>query len=422
MKKRRYLYASEAQFLGIEKLNKPQQGKRKSRYYVTDEDYKKVTDARTEGIKDKPFDLTAWTDEGKIMTIDEFCSFHGLNRGDIKNWRLCTHTKVPTYNISFKENEDLSSDSVLNVIEKSIESILSRNKGIKNLIKVKDLKSNKKALKVTTSDDHVGLEPDPKGNGLFKYEYNANVYKKSYDKVFQSVIKEYNTHGLFDLLLLDNLGDEQDGWNGFTTRGGHELPQNMSNAEVFETCVDVKVSFIRSLIDSKVSKRIILRKVVNDNHSGDFGHTINLTVKKIINLLYSEDVVKVETLSRFMEHRVYGDHCFILTHGKDAKQMFKGLPLQLNDKTINFVNDYIKFYDIKSKYVHLEKGDLHQIGFNKCNTFDYRNFMSFAPPSSWVQHNFGDCYSGYSIQVIPKNDNEISHTDYFIDYVKKVDN
>jgi len=38
------------------------------------------------------------------MGIDEFCEFHSLNRGDIKAWRLCTHTKVPTYNISFKEN------------------------------------------------------------------------------------------------------------------------------------------------------------------------------------------------------------------------------------------------------------------------------------------------------------------------------
>ena len=46
--------------------------------------------------------------------------------------------------------------------------------------------------------------------------------------------------------------------------------------------------------------------------------------------------------------------------------------------------------------------------------------MSFAPPSSWVQHNFGDSYSGYSIQVIPKNTNEISHTDYFLDYKKKI--
>jgi hypothetical protein len=305
-------------------------------------------------------------------------------------------------------------------ITKAIENVISKINTLDYNFKIKPVKSNKKALKVTISDDHVGLEPNPNDLGLFKYEYNAEIYANSYEKVFNSIVKEYNTHGVFDLILLDNLGDEQDGWNGFTTRGGHALPQNMTNAEVFETCVDVKVKMVKSLIESEMCKKIVLRKVTNDNHSGDFGHTINIAVKKIINLLYSNDLVEIETLTKFLEHRFYGDHCFILTHGKDAKQMFKGLPLDLNDKTINFVNDYIRFYDIKSKYIHLEKGDLHRIGYNKCSTFDYRNFMSFAPPSSWVQHNFGDCYSGYSIQVIPKYSNEISHTDYFLDYKKCV--
>jgi hypothetical protein len=41
--------------------------------------------------------------------------------------------------------------------------------------------------------------------------------------------------------------------------------------------------------------------------------------------------------------------------------------------------------------------------------------MSFAPPSAYVQNNFGDSYSGYSIQVVPKYSSEISHTDYFFD-------
>lgn len=303
-------------------------------------------------------------------------------------------------------------------LEKAIESVLSKFKNTNYIFCPNQHESNLKAIKITISDDHVGLEPNPNNNGLFKYEYNAEIYTNSYEKVFKSVVKEFKTHGKFDLLLLDNLGDEQDGWNGLTTRGGHELPQNMSNAEVFETCIDVKVKMIKSLVENNIASKIILRKVTNDNHSGDFGHTINLAVKKIINLIYSSDIVEVETLTRFLEHRIYGDHCFILTHGKDAKQMFRGLPLKLDDKTINYINDYIRFYNINSKYVHVEKGDLHQIGYNKCNTFDYRNFMSFAPPSSWVQHNFGDCYSGYSIQVIPKFENEISHTDYFLDYKK----
>jgi hypothetical protein len=318
-------------------------------------------------------------------------------------------------NPDYKEPELLDTTKCL---ENAIDNVLSKFNKEDYIFYPNQHESNLKALKVTISDDHVGLEPNPNNNGLFKYEYNAQIYSNSYEKVFKSIIKEFNTHGKFDLLLFDNLGDEQDGWNGLTTRGGHQLPQNMTNAEVFETCIDVKVKIIKSIVENNIANKIILRKVTNDNHSGDFGHTINLAVKKIINLIYSNDIVEVETLTRFLEHRIYGNHCFVLTHGKDAKQMFKGLPLKLDEKTINYINDYLRFYDINSKYIHVEKGDLHQIGYNKCNTFDYRNFMSFAPPSSWVQHNFGDCYSGYSIQVIPKFENEISHTDYFLDYKK----
>lgn len=340
----------------------------------------------------------------------------GVDTSNVKHlWLKDKDASLFVKNPDYKET---TFEETTKNLEKAIESVLGKFKNTDYIFYPNKHESNLKAIKITISDDHVGLEPNPNNNGLFKYEYNAEIYANSYEKVFNSVIKEFKTHGKFDLLLLDNLGDEQDGWNGLTTRGGHELPQNMSNAEVFETCIDVKVKMIKSLVENNIANKIILRKVTNDNHSGDFGHTINLAVKKIINLIYSKDLVEVETLTRFLEHRIYGDHCFILTHGKDAKQMFRGLPLKLDEKTINYINDYLRFYDIKSKFVHVEKGDLHQIGYNKCNTFDYRNFMSFAPPSSWVQHNFGDCYSGYSIQVIPKYENEISHTDYFLDYKK----
>ena len=98
--------------------------------------------------------------------------------------------------------------------------------------------------------------------------------------------------------------------------------------------------------------------------------------------------------------------------------MNRGLPLNLNDRAINFINDYLDHYDIKTKYIHVEKGDLHQVAYQRTKKFDYRNFMSFAPPSAWVTHNFGDCYSGFSLQIIPKDSNLIQHIDYFFDLVK----
>ena len=320
----------------------------------------------------------------------------------------------------FVKNPDFQIKAFLEQVEEVFEDILSKyTSGTKRAIKTHKI-DVKKAIKVTTSDDHIGLEPNPGGDSLYQYEYNADVYKSSMDKVFNSIIKEFDNNGKFDLLLLDNLGDEQDGWNGLTTRGGHKLDQNMTNAEVFDCVVDTKVNMIINLVEANIANKIILRKITNDNHSGDFGLIINKAVEKIINCIYSNDIVKIEHLNKFIEHRTYGKHCFLLTHGKDKKNMFRGLPLNLDPKTINYINDYINFYNIKSEFIHLEKGDLHQIGYQKCSTFDYRNFMSFAPPSAWVQHNFGLAYSGYSIQIVPKDNNEVQHTDYFLDYTKRV--
>jgi hypothetical protein len=124
--------------------------------------------------------------------------------------------KNPDYAEQISEEKNIIED-----IEKSIENVLSKFNKEDYIFNPDQLESNLKAIKATTTDDHVGLEPNPNGNGLFKYEYNAEIYSQSYEKVFKSIIKEFNTHGKFDLLLLDNLGDEQDGWNGLTTRGGH---------------------------------------------------------------------------------------------------------------------------------------------------------------------------------------------------------
>lgn len=276
-----------------------------------------------------------------------------------------------------------------------------------------------KAIKATLSDMHIGLNPNPDNKSLFSYEYNEEIFKQSLDKVYNSLLKEYNHNGRFDLLIIDDLGDGLDGWNGFTTRGGHKLDQNMSNEEAFKTFVMGKLTLIENCIKAGIANKIIVRNVANDNHSGSFASIANMTIQMILNRTYNQSDVSFYILERFMEHFKYGDHTFILTHGKDGKYMFKGLPFELNPKAIKFINDYIDHYDINSKYIHLEKGDLHQVGYSRTKKFDYRNFMSFAPPSSWVQHNFGDCYCGYSIQIIPKYSGEISHTDYYFQMQKK---
>jgi len=366
---------------------------------------------------DKHKTLSALKSDGTIMNIDEYCEHYNIPREDVKTYKLVTHNGSGAYyNLTSK---DVSGGETDNSILEAFDNIVAKyTQGQQKTFSPQPLSEEPKALKVTISDAHLGLDPNPNGGGIFQYEYNADIYRNSIEKVYNQIIKEFNTHGVFDLLLLDDLGDREDGWNGQTTRGGHVLPQNMTNAEVFDVLVDTNVKLVESLVETKVANKIILRSVTRSNHSYDFALIVNKAIQKIVNRLYSAEIVEVDILEKFIEHRVYGNHCFIISHGKEDKHLKYGLPLKLDPKTINFINEYIDHYDIDSKYIHFEKGDLHQVGYERTKKFDYRNYMSFAPPSCWQQHNFGDSYSGFSTQVVPKFTNEISHCDYFLEYKK----
>ena len=346
-------------------------------------------------------------------SIEEYCEHFGLDPSTVSGfWHKAEYNGV---DYSVRLDSDKSNDGVSKEdLQDLVRDVLSDYEPI-------DVKSNaiafESALKVVLSDIHVGLEPNPEGKSLFAYEYNEEIFNENLDSVYDSIIQEYKEHGTFELFILDDLGDGLDGWDGFTTRGGHKLDQNMNNKEAFDTYVKGKYRLIRRIMESGVAKKYIIRSVSNCNHSGDFGWIANRTVQYMVEA-GTESNVEFVLLDRFMEHFTWGDHCFILTHGKDKKHMNRGLPLVLNDRTTNFINDYIDHYDIRSKYVHVEKGDLHQVGYQRTRKFDYRNYMTFAPPSAWVQHNFGDTYSGYSVQIVPKYSNRIKHSDIFFEMKK----
>jgi len=379
--------------------------------YLANMGAKKI--AKKEGMElEDVYEARALYRGKKNKFIEEKCAEAGIDASQVKSFWF----RDKTTSIQVKNN---SESNLKEEITDAFDELLSKyqSEGVKEF-KPKKI-DEPKALKVTLSDEHIGMNPSPNAAGsLFQYEYNSEIYVNSLQDVYSSILKEFNTHGTFELLLLDDLGDREDGWDGNTTRGGHGLEQNMTNAEIFDVCVDSKIRLIESLVNAQVANKIILRTVTNSNHSNDFALIVNKAIEKIINRIYSTKIVEVEVLERFIEHRSWGNHTWLLCHGKDAKFQFKGLPLILNDKTTNFINEYIKFYNIDGKYIHFEKGDLHQLGYQKTINFDYRNYMSFAPPSAWQQHNFGDAYAGYSIQVIPKYSNQISHTDYFLDYRK----
>ena len=345
--------------------------------------------------------------------LEQYCESQGLPLDKVSGyWHKGKHNGV---SMSVRvDNAELNESITNEDIEECVRGVL---KDFKKVDIPKPKSTNNKALKVVISDAHVGLEPNPDNESLFAYEYNSKIFRDNMSRVFEQILKEYQDNGAFDVLILEDLGDMVDGYNKQTLRGGHHLPQNMSNKEVFDTCVKARYNLIRNLMDHGVAKKYIIRSVTNDNHSGDFSWMIHRTVQHMLDLSVGENI-EHQILDKFMEHFVWGDHCFIVTHGKDKTHMKHGLPLILNDKTVNFIQSYIDFHEIDSKYIHVEKGDLHQLGYQRHTKFDYRNYMSFAPASAWQQHNFGSSYSGFAIQIIPKFGNDIKHTDVFFDLKK----
>lgn len=315
-------------------------------------------------------------------------------------------------NVRYKRVEDLTIEQIEDSVEKLITKI-NKDK-IKSLPKL-PRSSSEKILRVIITDEHVGLDVEYE-NSIFEYDYNGEKYLNSIGQVFSNIVKEHKTHGTFDEIHLVHLGDAQDGQNAKTTRSSHTLKQNMSNEEVFDLCLETRLRLIQNIYERNIAKKIKTYDVTNDNHSGSFGYYISSSAAKFCQRIYDKNLVECNVLKKFIEHFEYGDHCFLLTHGKDKEYMKHGMPVIINNKVESFIRDYIDHHNISNPYIQLNKGDSHQLGYSRCKKFEYLSYGSFAPPSGYIQTNYGDCYSSYSIQVVPKGNSAYSNTNYFLDY------
>lgn len=296
-----------------------------------------------------------------------------------------------------------------------VDSFLENYK-FSNMKVVKAKWKNNKMCKVTLSDEHVWLDPDPKGLSMFWYKYNEEIYRDWLKKVFNSILEQHKMHWTFDVLCLQNLWDHLDWWWGETTRWWHKLPQNMSNTKAMMTFCEWRIWLISNILRSWVANTVKLIDVVNDNHSWDFWEIASYFVRRFIQGTFWENAIETMVVKKMMEHYSYGKHTFIVTHGKDAESMTRPMPLILNEKTVNHINRYIRHAKINNEFIHLEKWDQHRLWFQKADLFDYRNHMSFAPWSYWQQLNFSSSYAWYWIDIVHKDSHRISHEDYFINY------
>ena len=245
----------------------------------------------------KKFVLSAWNKKGYMMDIDEYCAHYTLPRADITSYKLVSHTGTPFYNIVFKENIELEKTLTYEFIESAV---LKNAKPVKQ--KTYKVIATNYFDRAVYTDVHVGMTPNKTGHSLYGGEWNKEVLFKRLDIFISEIIARKKGN----VLIIDDLGDLFDGWNGQTVRKGHDLPQNMDNSQAFEVALAFKVKMVDALVDHY--HELIINNICEDNHAGEFGYILNYAFKKLIEVKHSKKV-KVTNHRKFINHYFYGSHC-----------------------------------------------------------------------------------------------------------------
>ena len=252
------------------------------------------------------------------------------------------------------------------------------------------------------TDVHVGMEVNQNGYSLYDGAWNElELNNRLETMVAQTLINKQS-----DTLIIHELGDFMDGYDAVTTRGGHSLPQNMDNQKAFDVGLSFKIKMIDALIPYYNSIECI--NICNDNHAGSFGYIVNSAFKAYIELKYEN--VKVTNQRKFIDHYIVENRCFILTHGKDDKNMKFGFKPHLDAVQIEKIKNYIDEYRLHYFTIEFSKGDSHQLllDFTSSSAFEYQNFGAFSPPSDWVKTNFKNTNSSFIVFNYYENQKSIN--------------
>lgn len=339
--------------------------------------------------KTKAFVLSAWNKTGYMMDIDEYCKHYKLPRQDITSYKLVSHTGTPFYNIVFKENvtEELKEFDFDSIIKKHIKPVT---------VKKQKLVTDYDFDVATYTDLHTGMDPDKFDNSMYAEAWNKDEIIKVANTIVSEIIKNRKS----SVLYVDDLGDLLDGLDGKTRRGGHDLPQNMTNEAAFDCALQFKMTVADGVIAYYDS--VVFNNVCNDNHSGSFGYFVNKAFKEIIAVKYSSENVTVTNHRTFLSHYFVNDVCFIISHGKDDRTLKFGFPVHIDKSAIEKIDQYCKHNQLykKAKRIVFKKGDSHQALFDMCGSddFDYFNYPAASPASQWIQNNYKKGRKGFVIE------------------------
>jgi hypothetical protein len=280
--------------------------------------------------------------------------------------------------------------------EDFLKQIVEQNTSDQKPVRIHNTNNGKVSINIYLSDLHIGAYVD-KQEAVYANDWDEAKVFEAAEHVINEIIYLSELYGRFENINICSMGDEVDGMSMQTSRGGHHLPQNMNNKTQLRVWVKLMRYFIDQIHNLNVADHISTYIVADSNHPGDFSYGAAIAIETFSEFKYPD--MKCEVFDKFMGHFQQGQHCFILTHGKDKEIMSRGWPLYLNDRVKSQINDYIKYNGIAKYNLHLVKGDLHQTAFEDTRDFTYRNTLSWFGNSIYAMNNFGHGQRGCSYDL-----------------------
>jgi len=242
--------------------------------------------------------------------------------------------------------------------------------------------NDRTSLIIFLSDLHIGAYNEKYGFYDLP-EYNKDEIIRRLNKIVETFKGQYYN----DLIVVD-LGDSVDQFQKETTRGGHLLPNNMTDKEMSHLYLDCMNYFFTKLETEIQFDRNLYYSIGESNHSGDFGWALNLALSYKLQSKGWKTYVSDYPIDDF----TVGDTRWIYTHGKNNLTQSKQFPLTLNPQTELYFANYIaenKFGN-DGKKIYVVKGDLHQYAYTSGKQFDYVSVGSMYATSNYIAANFGN--------------------------------
>jgi hypothetical protein len=244
--------------------------------------------------------------------------------------------------------------------------------------------SYKPSLILYIADQHIGAANE--SNGLYSNPYDKDEVKRRLEKIAKH-LQVLAKNQSFEDLIICFLGDSIDSYNNLTSRGGHQLPSNMTNKEMFDCFVDTHSNFLSTLIQNVTAKRVTIYGTANSNHPGDIEYMAMQALKYFCQA--HNMPLTFHIIEKFLDYFIIENNAFILTHGKDKQHLKFGLPKNVDTKTELYIEQFINYNKLHDYKVHLIKGDLHVQNSEEGKFFRYRNVGSLYGASDWIMHNYG---------------------------------